>query len=70
VVVIGGGPGGEDGARDLVGYGLKVAQIFLGAVHLCGGRCDWLPDDGLRRDDPGAGGQCDPSASHPDQALR
>lgn len=39
VVVIGGGPGGEDCARDLVGHGLKVAMI--NDSPLPGGECLW-----------------------------
>ncbi len=39
VVVIGGGPGGEDCARDLVGAGLKVAMINDSPFP--GGECLW-----------------------------
>lgn len=39
VVVIGGGPGGEDCARDLVEHGLKVAMI--NDAPLPGGECLW-----------------------------
>jgi len=39
VVVIGGGPGGEDCARDLVGHGIKVAMINDGPFP--GGECLW-----------------------------
>ncbi|MFP5506312.1 MAG: 2-oxo acid dehydrogenase subunit E2, partial [Gammaproteobacteria bacterium] len=39
VVVIGGGPGGEDCARDLVGHGLKVALINDSPFP--GGECLW-----------------------------
>ena len=39
VVVIGGGPGGEDCARDLVGHGLKVAMI--NDAPFPGGECLW-----------------------------
>ncbi len=39
VVVIGGGPGGEDCARDLVQYGLKVAMINDSPFP--GGECLW-----------------------------
>ncbi|MBI5462623.1 MAG: FAD-dependent oxidoreductase [Gammaproteobacteria bacterium] len=39
VVVIGGGPGGEDCARDLVGHGLKVAMINDSPFP--GGECLW-----------------------------
>ncbi len=39
VVVIGGGPGGEDCARDLAGHGLKVALINDAAFP--GGECLW-----------------------------
>ena len=39
VVVIGGGPGGEDAARDLVGEGYKVAMINDSAFP--GGECLW-----------------------------
>ena len=39
VVVIGGGPGGEDCARDLAGHGLKVAMINDGPFP--GGECLW-----------------------------
>ncbi len=39
VVVIGGGPGGEDCARDLVGHGLKVALVNDSAFP--GGECLW-----------------------------
>ena len=39
VVVIGGGPGGEDCARDLVGHKLKVAMI--NDSPLPGGECLW-----------------------------
>lgn len=39
VVVIGGGPGGEDCARDLVGHGLKVALI--NDAPFPGGECLW-----------------------------
>jgi dihydrolipoamide dehydrogenase len=39
VVVIGGGPGGEDCARDLAGHGLKVALI--NDAPLPGGECLW-----------------------------
>ncbi len=39
VVVIGGGPGGEDCARDLAGHGLKVAMI--NDAPLPGGECLW-----------------------------
>ncbi len=39
VVVIGGGPGGEDCARDLVQHGLKVAMI--NDSPLPGGECLW-----------------------------
>jgi dihydrolipoamide dehydrogenase len=39
VVVIGGGPGGEDCARDLVEHGLKVAMV--NDAPLPGGECLW-----------------------------
>jgi dihydrolipoamide dehydrogenase len=39
VVVIGGGPGGEDCARDLAGHGIKVAMI--NDSPLPGGECLW-----------------------------
>ncbi|MCW8841434.1 MAG: FAD-dependent oxidoreductase [Gammaproteobacteria bacterium] len=39
VVVIGGGPGGEDCARDLVGHGLKVAMV--NDAPFPGGECLW-----------------------------
>lgn len=39
VVVIGGGPGGEDCARDLAGHGIKVAMINDAAFP--GGECLW-----------------------------
>ena len=39
VVVIGGGPGGEDCARDLAGHGIKVAMIS--DTPLPGGECLW-----------------------------
>lgn len=39
VVVIGGGPGGEDCARELAGHGLKVAMI--NDSPLPGGECLW-----------------------------
>lgn len=39
VVVIGGGPGGEDCARDLVGHGKKVAMI--NDAPFPGGECLW-----------------------------
>ncbi len=39
VVVVGGGPGGEDCARDLVGHGLKVALINDSPFP--GGECLW-----------------------------
>ncbi len=39
VVVIGGGPGGEDSARDLVQHGLKVAMI--NDAPFPGGECLW-----------------------------
>ncbi len=39
VVVIGGGPGGEDCARDLVGHGFKVAMI--NDAPFPGGECLW-----------------------------
>lgn len=39
VLVIGGGPGGEDCARDLVGHGYKVAMI--NDAPLPGGECLW-----------------------------
>jgi dihydrolipoamide dehydrogenase len=39
VVVIGGGPGGEDCARDLAGHGLKVAMV--NDAPLPGGECLW-----------------------------
>jgi len=39
VVVIGGGPGGEDCARDLAGHGLKVAMI--NDAPFPGGECLW-----------------------------
>jgi dihydrolipoamide dehydrogenase len=39
VVVIGGGPGGEDCARDLAGHGLKVALV--NDAPLPGGECLW-----------------------------
>ncbi|NNG13242.1 MAG: FAD-dependent oxidoreductase, partial [Halobacteria archaeon] len=39
VVVVGGGPGGEDCARDLVGHGLKVAMINDSPFP--GGECLW-----------------------------
>ncbi len=39
IVVIGGGPGGEDCARDLVQHGLKVAMI--NDAPLPGGECLW-----------------------------
>ncbi|VAW82087.1 Dihydrolipoamide acetyltransferase component (E2) of acetoin dehydrogenase complex / Dihydrolipoamide dehydrogenase of acetoin dehydrogenase [hydrothermal vent metagenome] len=39
VVVVGGGPGGEDCARDLVAHGLKVAMI--NDSPLPGGECLW-----------------------------
>jgi len=39
VVVIGGGPGGEDCARDLAGHGIKVAMIS--DSPLPGGECLW-----------------------------
>ena len=39
VVVIGGGPGGEDCARDLVAHGLKVAMI--NDAPFPGGECLW-----------------------------
>jgi dihydrolipoamide dehydrogenase len=39
VVMIGGGPGGEDCARDLAGHGLKVALI--NDAPLPGGECLW-----------------------------
>ena len=39
VVVIGGGPGGEDAARDLVGHGYKVAMI--NDAPFPGGECLW-----------------------------
>ncbi len=39
VVVVGGGPGGEDCARDLVGHGLKVAMI--NDAPFPGGECLW-----------------------------
>ncbi|QEP44616.1 pyruvate dehydrogenase [Ectothiorhodospiraceae bacterium BW-2] len=39
VVVIGGGPGGEDCARDLAGHGLKIAMI--NDAPYPGGECLW-----------------------------
>jgi dihydrolipoamide dehydrogenase len=39
VVIIGGGPGGEDCARDLAGHGLKVALV--NDAPLPGGECLW-----------------------------
>jgi len=39
VVVIGGGPGGEDCARDLAGHGMKVAMI--NDAPFPGGECLW-----------------------------
>ncbi len=39
VIVIGGGPGGEDCARDLAGHGLKVAMV--NDAPLPGGECLW-----------------------------
>ncbi len=39
VVVIGGGPGGEDCARDLAGHGMKVA--LLNDAPFPGGECLW-----------------------------
>jgi dihydrolipoamide dehydrogenase len=39
VAVIGGGPGGEDCARDLVGHGLKV--VMINDAPLPGGECLW-----------------------------
>ncbi|SFD18141.1 dihydrolipoamide dehydrogenase [Thiohalospira halophila DSM 15071] len=39
VVVIGGGPGGEDCARDLAGHGLKVAMV--NDAPYPGGECLW-----------------------------
>ncbi len=39
VVVVGGGPGGEDCARDLAGHGLKVALV--NDAPLPGGECLW-----------------------------
>jgi len=39
VVVIGGGPGGEDCARDLVGHGMKVALV--NDAPFPGGECLW-----------------------------
>ena len=39
VVVVGGGPGGEDCARDLAGHGLKVALVNDAAFP--GGECLW-----------------------------
>ena len=39
VVVIGGGPGGEDCARDLAGHGMKVALV--NDAPLPGGECLW-----------------------------
>jgi dihydrolipoamide dehydrogenase len=39
VVVVGGGPGGEDCARDLAGHGLKVAMI--NDAPFPGGECLW-----------------------------
>jgi dihydrolipoamide dehydrogenase len=39
VVVIGGGPGGEDCARDLAGHGLKVAMV--NDAPFPGGECLW-----------------------------
>ena len=39
VVVIGGGPGGEDCARDLAGHGLKVALV--NDAPFPGGECLW-----------------------------
>lgn len=39
VVVIGGGPGGEDSARDLVQHGLKVAMV--NDAPFPGGECLW-----------------------------
>ncbi len=39
VVVVGGGPGGEDCARDLAGHGVKVALI--NDAPLPGGECLW-----------------------------
>jgi len=39
VVVIGGGPGGEDCARDLAGHGIKVAMI--NDAPFPGGECLW-----------------------------
>jgi dihydrolipoamide dehydrogenase len=39
VVVVGGGPGGEDCARDLVGHGLKVALVNDSPFP--GGECLW-----------------------------
>jgi len=39
VVIIGGGPGGEDCARDLAGHGLKVAMI--NDAPFPGGECLW-----------------------------
>ncbi|MEN8761807.1 MAG: FAD-dependent oxidoreductase [Thiogranum sp.] len=39
VVVVGGGPGGEDCARDLAGHGMKVALV--NDAPLPGGECLW-----------------------------
>ncbi|HHO68612.1 MAG TPA: pyruvate dehydrogenase, partial [Gammaproteobacteria bacterium] len=39
VVVVGGGPGGEDCARDLAGHGLKV--VLVNDAPLPGGECLW-----------------------------
>ncbi|MFO7594404.1 MAG: FAD-dependent oxidoreductase [Pseudomonadota bacterium] len=39
VVIIGGGPGGEDCARDLAGHGLKVAMV--NDAPFPGGECLW-----------------------------
>lgn len=39
VLVIGGGPGGEDCARDLAGHGIKVAMV--NDAPLPGGECLW-----------------------------
>ncbi len=49
VVVIGGGPGGEDCARDLAGHGLKVAMVNDSPFP--GGECLWrgcIPSKGWR----------------------
>ncbi len=39
VVVIGGGPGGEDCARDLAGHGLRIALVNDAPFH--DGECLW-----------------------------